>query len=481
MTKISDWFKENWAIISVMVLAAAIRIYYFLMTANQPLWWDELCYGSLAKNFITHAWDGTAFIASETALRPLIFSHIWSALIAIGLNEVTCKIILVLIPSILTVYLVYLIAKEVFNQRVALISAVIYSVLWLNLFYSLRFLVHMLGLCFLLSSVYFFIKSMKDKVNYNNLNFFFSLIFLSFATLTRYQVGIVFAIYFVALIYFKKLYLNKLKFWLQGIGGILPLLLFFGFNLVTKGSILPALAGSTPVDAPIGWHILSYIPMFLTPIFFIAFLIGIVYVIFEMGLSHERLQRYCIPVIVLFTFLCFFVFYMRVAEDRWLFETLFSLAMLSAFGIDYCAKKIEKHSKWLGVAFIIGVLIFGAYAQVTMADTLIKQKKESYIQMKDAFELIKVGTPTESIIAGHGIEPYVVYYAEREYIGLTVNPEDASLIPQADYFVMHIFNPIPPYLINYTQENMETIVPISVEFYGEEPIVITYEIGGANV
>ncbi|MDD3985939.1 MAG: glycosyltransferase family 39 protein, partial [Methanobacterium sp.] len=232
--KAINWLKEpfNLALVAVMVFAIGIRFYYFWMTKNQPLWWDELCYGSLAKNFITHAWDGTSLIIGETHIRPLIFSFLWAFLLLLHLPEMANRFILGFIPSIMSVLFIYLIGKEIYGKKVGLVASAIFSMLWLGLFYSSRFLVHMLEMALLTSSIYFFIKYLKDdqKLKY----FLISLVLLSFATLTRYQDGMMFFVYFIVLLVTRKLYLNKAKFWYYGIAGFIPLLLFFLMNLLTQ-------------------------------------------------------------------------------------------------------------------------------------------------------------------------------------------------------------------------------------------------------
>jgi hypothetical protein len=469
--------KENKGIISIMIVAIAIRIYYFWITRNSGEWWDSLCYGSLAKNIVTQLWAGKEFILHETALRPLLFSYLWSALLFLGFNEMAIRITLVLIPSILSVFLVYITTKEIFNERVALISSFIYSMIWMNLFYSSRFLVHMLGLCFFISSIYFFVKSTKEEFNYKQ--FSLSLILLSLATLTRYQVGMIFLVYLLILILGERLYLNKLKFWIAGIVGISPMLIFFILNLINSGELFPSL-GMNPAltHLPLGLHTLTFIPTFLMTAFFLMFLIGLGYLVFEIILSWDNLKnpRYrnsLLIVLILVAFFSFFIFYLRIVEDRWLFETLFSLSVISAYGIDSIANHIGKNNKALGVMFILIILFSGAYSQLTFSDNLINQKKDTYIQMKETFEYIKYNTHQDSIIAGHSIEPYVIYYAERDYIGLTINEEDIRLLKDADYLVMHLFNPMPQYLIDYIQTT-EEFVPIQASYLNQQPAVILY-------
>jgi len=488
--KAINWLKEpsNLALVAVMIFAIGIRFYYFWITKNQPLWWDELCYGSLAKNFITHAWDGTSLIISETHIRPLIFSYLWAFLMLFSLGEVANRFLLVFVPSVLSVFFIYLVGKEIYNKKVGLIAAAIFSVIWLNLFYNSRFLVHMLELCFLFSSLYFFVRATKSELNFKQ--FCLSLILLSLATLTRYQDGMVFFIYLIILLLGKKLYLNRLKFWYSGIIGLSPLLLFFLINFINYGSILPALFGGDYIKpaaetVPFAFNLLNYIPIFLTTIFFIAFIMGFCYLLLEIFLGYnlffknQKLRNSLLLLLIMLVFFSFFIFFMRGAEDRWLFEVLSSLAIISAVGIDLCAKYIEKYSKWLGILFIIGVLIFGAYAQINYADSLIKQKKDSYLQMRQAFEWIKINTPEQSVILGAGIEPYAVYYSDRQYLQLPQNDSNGIGLEKADYLVAHSFIPQPDYLNQYIQDNQKSLEPVNAFFFDtqkQQSAVIVYKI-----
>lgn len=474
--KKSNWYKENWVIILVMILAIAIRIYYFWITRNSAEWWDSLCYGSLAKNMVMHLWDGTAFIAYESALRPLMFSAFWSMLLMLGANELVCRILLVLIPSILNVLLVYLVAKELFNKRVGLISAVIFSSIWMNLFYSSRFLVHEFELMFLILSMYLFIKATKEELNISM--FCWALFSLSIATLIRYQAALLFFVYLLYLILGRKLYLNKIKFWIYSFAGTLPLSLFLLFNYINTGTILPALGMNPGVETPIAWGISNFIPQFLLTIFFITFLIGSLYMIFELFIHPIRNSKFRNIVLVMLAwliFLYFLIFYIRVAEDRWLFEILISISIISAYGIEFIAGILEKYGgKILGVSLIVVLLFLGVYAQLQYASPLIHEKKDTYSQMKVIFESIKANTPEGSVIAGYGIEPYAIYYSERKYIGLTTNSSDIELLPYADYLVVHVFNPVPQYIVDYLN-NQTSFVPIASENMNFMPAVVLYQ------
>ena len=51
--KIIKWVRNpyNATFILILILAIAIRIYYFALTYNQPLWWDEAEYMNIANRF----------------------------------------------------------------------------------------------------------------------------------------------------------------------------------------------------------------------------------------------------------------------------------------------------------------------------------------------------------------------------------------------------------------------------------------------
>src|SRR3989344_5007955 len=122
----------NFILVCILLFAFFIRLYYFTLTYNQPLWWDEAVYGSLARNFISHKWDGTQAINGEILIRPLLIPFLWSFLIRFGFPESGVRFILEFLPSFFSVLFVYLIGKEVFNKKAALISAFIFSALWIH-------------------------------------------------------------------------------------------------------------------------------------------------------------------------------------------------------------------------------------------------------------------------------------------------------------------------------------------------------------
>jgi 4-amino-4-deoxy-L-arabinose transferase-like glycosyltransferase len=486
--KTKTWLrdKENLLLILVLLFTIGIRLYYFWITKNQPLWWDELCYGSLAKNLVTHQWNGTPMIVWESHIRPIFFSIIWAFFISLRFGEVGTRFFLVLLPSVASIFFVYLTGKEVYNKKIGIYSALIFGVIWINLFYTGRLLVHMFELGLFTASMYFFVRSIKsERLNY--ISFSISLFLLSLATLTRYQDGIIFLAYLVILVAIKRLHLTKSKFWYSGIIGMAPLIAFFAYNWIVYRNIFPALLSGDylaqgSVDgkvAPIAFNLLNYIPLFLGKIFFIFFLLGLFSFLLNLFLKYDRIHKSPKEASSLLLFLSaafvfsLFIFVFRAAEDRYFFETLSCLSIFAGTGIYLVENYLIKYGKYLSFFFLAIVLISGTYLEIKQADLIISSKLDSYKPMKEAFEWLGENTNKEAVIIGEGIEPYTIYYSDRNYLQLPKNDSDLSLINSADYLVIHAFVPQPAYLQDYLSKN-SSFKPIKSFNVGNNPAVIIY-------
>ncbi len=463
--KIINWLKNplNFSLTAVLLFAFAIRLYYFIQIGNQPLWWDELCYGGLAKNFAYGFWNDSSLVIGESLIRPLLFPIFWAGLILLKIPESGIRFILEFVPSVLSVFFVYLVGKEVFSKKIGIIAAFIFSVLWIHIFYTVRLLTNIPAMLFLFSSIYIFI--LATKKDFNNKYFSISLILLSISTLMRYPNGLVFFVYFFILILGNQLYLNKIKFWVAGIIGIFPILLFFLINFVKQGNIFPALLGGNylnagePITNPIAFHILNFFQVYLQNIFFIFFLIGAFIILAEILIAYNfllknrKLRNKLLIVLILIAIYSFFIFYLRDIEDRWLFPTTLPICLLVGFGIDYFYKFIKKYNKHFAILLVLIILFSGAYFQIKSADNLINSRKTTYLEMRQGFEWIKDNVPKDAVIAGAGIEPYSVYYAERQYI--PINVSDTFKILDADYLIIHKFSANQAHLGSFINENQE--------------------------
>jgi 4-amino-4-deoxy-L-arabinose transferase-like glycosyltransferase len=499
-----DWLRnpENFILSAVIIFAFVLRLYYFFITKNQALWWDEACYTSLAKNLILHIWDGTPEIIGESMIRPVLFPFILSILARIGFTEIGIRFLFVLISTASVIFLYYAV-RELYDKKIALVSAAIYSILWIQIFYTNRILVHILAQALLFPSIYFFIKSMKGE-NFHFGNFGISMFLLSITTLIRYTKGIIFFAYAIIFLIFivnqRFKILIKSKFWISAILGFSPLLIFFVINFINTGNIFPALLGGSylkPLEvggapAPYFWHFLNYIPMYLGfegadfflfyPLL-VFFIIGLGKVIFDLIIGYDaltkdkKLHNHLFLILILVLTLAFFIFYLKGGEDRYLFPASISIVAFPAIGIILFYDIIKKYNKIIALAFVFIVLAFGAYQELKIADELIKSREESYMQQKQGFEWIKGNTPENSTLLGSGIYPYAMYYAERSYIETPNNLTDFLKIEKnADYLLIHGFTPTPDYLNLYLQNQTEWEVKnvFFIDNQNKQPIFIIY-------
>src|SRR3989344_4798679 len=132
--KIKDWLKEkdNLIFLGILLLAIIVRLYFFIDTLNQPVWYDEADYLSTAKHWAT----GVNYAINPQ--RPVLLPFLESIFFNLGGGESLIRFFLVLLPSIGIVILTYVLGKKLYNKNVALIASFIMGVFWTLLFNTVR-------------------------------------------------------------------------------------------------------------------------------------------------------------------------------------------------------------------------------------------------------------------------------------------------------------------------------------------------------
>ena len=97
--------------------------------------------------------------------------------------------------------------------------------------------------------------------------------------------------------------------------------------------------------------------------------------------------------------------------------------------------------------------------------------------MRDAFLWINKNTEKNAYVFGDGINPYVIYYAERKITYNNISHLNSS--KEAGYVVLHGFEHQTKELVNYINERTgKEFVPIQAFFFDAEkkqPAVIIYK------
>jgi len=201
--KIKNWFKDryNLLLFLLIIFTIIIRLYYFFRLGAQPIWWDEGDYLAISKvwtlNQSTPEW-WSHFVG----MRPLLIPIIFAGFFKLGFGELVIRFFTLLLPSILTVFLVYLLGRDMYNKKVGIISSLMMSVYWVFLFYTFRLLTDIPSVCFGMLSLYFFwgIYLTRNK----NYGLYLAIAFGVLAFSTRFALALVLISIVIFLLFLKK-------------------------------------------------------------------------------------------------------------------------------------------------------------------------------------------------------------------------------------------------------------------------------------
>jgi len=145
--KKDSWIKRNWVLISIIVFALAIRIYYFVITQGQICWWDEAEYFNIARRF------AFGIDYQFGPVRPILFPLIITFFLKI-LNSELLPRLFILVLSMASVVGMYYFGKVMYGKKEGLVASFLMAIFYLNLFFSYRLLVDIASLTFFIFSIF---------------------------------------------------------------------------------------------------------------------------------------------------------------------------------------------------------------------------------------------------------------------------------------------------------------------------------------
>lgn len=509
--KIKSWLKNpyNFAFVLIFLFIVFLRLYYFWITKNQPLWWDESEYMSAAKHYaglVDYTYSSQRFPG-----LPLVASVFF----IIGASEPVMRFFINFLPSLLAVFLIWLCIREMYpDKRIALVSLAIMGVLWESVFYSNRFQTENWGLIFQALAFFVLFRSYIKKEKSWFITPKYSLVWifvLSFASVFFRQGSLIF---FPPLILFIVV-LNKSKIFTKRnsvVIGVLVLaaILFFIFVPITlpQSGVFSktGLFAYYHPEEPLAWNNLSVFYGFyqstnwLPSILYYAFLLGVLVVLMEFFLYYDRLKKIAASpddiriksnlfgAILIILTLAFFIFIQRPNpfEFRWFFPFLFGMLPLTSIGVisfsDYASKLFGKKS--FSIVFISIILILGMYTQVAHSDMIVKAKIDSYIQLKEAGLWIKENSNKQDVVLSRSPNQ-ITYYSERRTYNYDFRFNETSfleLINQTHpkYIEESALEPsIPAFMTSPSNELKNMLNPVKVWYADsqqQQPILIIYQV-----
>ena len=479
--------------IGILLLALGLRIFYFILTNGQASWWDSAEYLSQGQHYL-NSWKGITDTYMVNFQRPPAFQFIIATILAFELGESAIIFLCCIIPSFILVFLVFLLGKEMFNEKVGLIASLFTTVSWTLLFWTPRAQPDFISMCFQVAALYFFFKCINNNDNINK-NMFISgaLAAASFSfKISGLLVPLVIFIYLCFIQQFKIFKKKENWMFLAGfILLILPYLIWawisFGNPFIVRSGYQSAMENQTPF----AWWVLDYFSiLFSDTIFFMLFIFSFTYIAFitltkldlELKQPSKEFTANWFTILILIVTACFYIFYIGGIEDRWVFIWLpflfyaVSSCIIKVF--DLLHNKVHKILAW---SILILLLLFLSYGQLTHADSLIKNKLPSYAPVKDASLWIQANSySTEPFMTTSYTQMF--FYSKRPtytYSNLTEEQfEEWYPTIRPRYLVASIFEPQAQWIFIWVQNNSR-VTPVMVYFNDPQtktqPVLIIYQ------
>tara|TARA_Y100000310_G_scaffold336995_1_gene422954 strand:- start:12861 stop:14411 length:1551 start_codon:yes stop_codon:yes gene_type:complete len=428
--KVLDWVKNHQGSVILLIagILLAIRLYYFFLTVNQPVWWDEGDYLNIARwwAFGSPQWD-------VDPLRPLLFPFLVAGLFKIGLSSEFFIRLIPFLSSIISVVLVYFIGKDLYDKKVGLTSAFMLTVFWSFLFFSFRMLVDVPVAMLWLLSLFLFIRGYEHG---QKKCLWLCIPVMVLAFLMKFTGALLAPILVVYLfIVYRLKPLKDKNLWISIGLGVLTVLPFLWYQFSRFGHPLAfyvkAIGGRAPSPRSMWQTFIDYIKVTFPHIetaFLILFIIGFIILLFELIIGFDLLwkkrdKNLKANLLLLLTFLVPFLYivslgYGRYIEERYLFIMYPFMFIIAAKGLFDLSKYIRKHSKVMATLVIIAFLAVGFYQNVEHGDKLIRSKENSFGQVKESAIWVRDHSDPDDLIFVHHTQAEFQYASNRKVQGI---------------------------------------------------------------
>jgi len=332
-------FRKNLGLILIITLF--LSLYLFYINPNADVWWDSAVYIGMGEYIYSFGEIGL-YEDSRPLIWPLMLGFVWK----LGLDAVFFGKLLILLFGVGITTLTYLIAYELFNKKIALISALLLSLSpTFFLFNSIMF-TEIPSTFFVVLGLYLFIKK-----HYSLSGLFFGIGFM-----TRFfQISVIIPIYlfFIYLIYKKKSTFKE--FFSSIFFFLIPLVPYLILNVILYNNPFHSFLLQAWMTEFTGW-------VFHQPsnFYFLNIIGENVLVLFSilgvfLILRNEKFSKSIIPLVFLLAFIPYnFVLH---KEMRLLLPIFPLLYMLTGYGI---IKFLDSFKKYKSILLLL-ILVIGVF------------------------------------------------------------------------------------------------------------------------
>jgi 4-amino-4-deoxy-L-arabinose transferase-like glycosyltransferase len=181
--------KSKRIILYILFLALLLRLFHITFPVSGWHSWRQSDTAAITRNFYDNGykllypqvdWGGATpgYVESEFQIYPFIVSLLYALF---GVNDMWGRILSVIF-SLFTIYALYLLVRKIISERTAIWSALIYSILPLNIYYSRAFMPESAMLMCSVFGIYYFYKWFsEEKIKF----LYVSAIFIALAVLIK--------------------------------------------------------------------------------------------------------------------------------------------------------------------------------------------------------------------------------------------------------------------------------------------------------
>lgn len=321
-----EWLKENKTVL--LIILVFIFLYFFFFSSG--LWWDSAVYLGMGKSIFSSGNSGL-WEASRPLVWPAVLGFIWK----IGLSPVIFGKLIGIIFSIGCIYLTYLIGKECFNHKVALLASFFVAFTPVFFLESSKLLTGIPSTFFGLAAFYLFFKK----------RYFYAGLFAGLAFMTRFLQLLIFIFLIVFLIFIsvKKNLVKNLTF--MFIGFCITVIPYLVLNLILYDNIIYPFLMQIFLTKYTGWQWWEPLSFYFINLIKQNFLVVFALIGGYLILRNKKRERMGL----LAFFIVFFIFYnLNVhKETRFIITFLPYLYLITAYGIFYIIDSLGKKKFFL--------------------------------------------------------------------------------------------------------------------------------------
>jgi 4-amino-4-deoxy-L-arabinose transferase-like glycosyltransferase len=466
-------------VVALLLFAVGLRLHYFVLTKDQPLWWDEAEYMLKAKALV--------FGTPETGwwqARPILLSFFAAGLMYVGLGETAIRLVWLLL-SAGTLALIYGIAATLFDRWIGVLAVALAVVSYIDVFYAMRLLVDGPQVFFATLAAWLLASALHGGGRYAAWGVVPA---LAVGTALRFTAAI-FAPIAAAFLFAVKgrAALRERAWWISlGLGALLvsPMLVYFQrlygnpfrpffSHMVLRGPL--ATTASTTRPAEVFLEYVRYFPEYTTPLVTALFTVGFVLAAVRLarGLRRLREDRLVQGDLLLLLWIvvpfAFFGFFVNTFQDRFLiiiFPAVFLVtgaALRTAYGL------VRRRSPAAGIAGVAAIVLLSGAEMAWHTDAVVREKIASYRGVADAGLWLRRNTPAGAVVLSASVTQNT-YYAERPTYDIAGS--EAELVAQirdraATHMVLSVWERSAEWVYAWPAKNPDK-VSVAAAFYLDE-------------